>query len=83
MQVVNYLLRGWIKNLESHGSVPLPLLEEPEFEEYGLVRDVEYVKEEGSKKSVQVRYLGSNFSFWNEAVSFVRSNIAKVKFDLR
>jgi len=77
------LLRGWIKNLESHGAIPLPLLEEPEFEEHGVSRDLEYVKEEGSKKSVRVRFLGSNFSFWNEMVSFVRSSIEKVRINSR
>ncbi|KAJ4836657.1 hypothetical protein Tsubulata_041988 [Turnera subulata] len=29
-EVVNYLLRGWIKNLESQGSVALPLIEDSE-----------------------------------------------------
>lgn len=82
-EVVNYLLRGWIKNLESNGSAPLSLIEEPEFEEYGVYRDLEYVREGGPKKSVRVRFLGSRFSFWNEAVDFLRSNIAKVRINPR
>lgn len=80
-EVVNFLMRGWITNLESHGSIPLPLLDDPEFEEYGVSRDLEYVREEGSKKSVRVRFLGSNFSFWNELVSFLRSNVAKLRIN--
>ncbi|XP_020114200.1 pheophytinase, chloroplastic [Ananas comosus] len=74
-EVVNFLLRGWIKNLESQGSVPLPFLEEPEYIQSSMSREVEYVKE-GSRKSVQVRFLGSKSSFWNQMGSFLRSSIS-------
>ncbi|OAY84916.1 Pheophytinase, chloroplastic [Ananas comosus] len=74
-EVVNFLLHWWIKNLESQGSVPLPFLEEPEYIQYGVSREVEYAKE-GSRKSVQVRFLGLKSSFWNQMGSFLRSSIS-------
>lgn len=79
-EVVNYILRGWIKSLESHGFVPLALLEESsEFEEFGVSKNVEYVRQEGSVKSVEVRYFGSNFTFWNEVYSGVISGLVKLR----
>lgn len=70
---MNYLLRGWIGNLESKGSVPLPLLDDPENVQYGTTRDLEFVRE-GSRKSVRVQLYGSKFSFWNRILSFVKSH---------
>ncbi|KAJ6345389.1 hypothetical protein OIU78_008121 [Salix suchowensis] len=67
-EAVNYLLRGWIKNLESHGSVALPLHDDAEVVENSIARDLEFVRE-GSRKSVIVRFFGSRHCE-NEAASF-------------
>lgn len=77
-QVVNYLLRGWIKNLEHKGSVSLPLLDDPESMQYIIDRDLEFVRE-GSKKSVKVRYHGSLLSLWGKVSSFINSRLASPK----
>lgn len=78
--MVNYLLRGWIKNLESEGAVGLPLLDDMEMEsiQNNITRDLEFVKE-GSKKSVMVRFLGSKFSLWNLIKSSLKSRFGKLE----
>ncbi|KAK8650461.1 hypothetical protein V6N13_140100 [Hibiscus sabdariffa] len=65
-EVVNYLVRGWIENLESKGAVALPLLEDMEMGsiQNSTSKDLEFVRE-GSKKSVMLWFLGSKFSLWN------------------
>ncbi|CAN1822885.1 Pheophytinase, chloroplastic [Linum perenne] len=68
-EVVNYLLRGWIKNLESNGSFPLPLLDDDDdgngqSVENSTAKSLEFGREEGSKKSVLVRFVGSDLTFW-------------------
>ncbi|KAK6163008.1 hypothetical protein DH2020_002849 [Rehmannia glutinosa] len=63
-EVVNFLLRGWIKNLESDGSVVLPLLDDPKNADYGVTKDLEFSRQ-GSIKSVRVHFHGSKFSVWN------------------
>ncbi|KAJ3681057.1 hypothetical protein LUZ60_015546 [Juncus effusus] len=77
-EVINYLLRGWIKNLESDGSIALPFIEEPEYAQIGISKELEYLRE-GSQKSVQVRFFGSKYSFWNQLGSFVKSNIENLR----
>ena len=42
VQVVNYLLQGWIKNLESQGFVALPLLDD-ESGRCDVAKDLEFV----------------------------------------
>ncbi|ESR52172.1 hypothetical protein CICLE_v10031731mg [Citrus x clementina] len=79
-EVVNYLLRGWIKNLESQGSVALPLLDDEENIQSVIARDLEFVREE-SKKSVRVRIYGSRFSLWNWIGSFIKSRFRKVEMN--
>ncbi|KAI0511739.1 hypothetical protein KFK09_012371 [Dendrobium nobile] len=76
-EVVNYLLRGWIKSLESEGSLSLPLLEQPELTEKIFSREVEYIREEGTRKSVQVQYFGSKVSLWGQMMSSLTSTSAK------
>ncbi|KAK1293394.1 hypothetical protein QJS10_CPB17g01749 [Acorus calamus] len=76
-EVVNYLLRGWIKNLESKGSIHLPLLDDPEYPQYGDSWDVEFIRG-GSRKSVSVHLFGSKFSIWNKISSFVESQVKKI-----
>jgi len=71
-EVVNYLLRGWIKNLESKGSVALPLLDDAESIQDRIARELEFLRD-GLKKSVRVQFLGSIFSPWNHISSYIRS----------
>lgn len=71
-EVVNFLLRGWIRTLESNGSVALPLLDDSEPVEYSISRDLEFIRD-GSRKSVEVRFFGSKFTIWNQISSFFRS----------
>ncbi|GMH04399.1 hypothetical protein Nepgr_006238 [Nepenthes gracilis] len=73
-EVVNYLLRGWIKNVESGGSVALPLLDDAEAIDYDLTKNLEFVRE-GSKKLVKIRYFGSNFSIWNQIRSLIKARL--------
>eukprot|EP00262_Sarcandra_glabra_P000435 TRINITY_DN10517_c0_g1_i1.p1 TRINITY_DN10517_c0_g1~~TRINITY_DN10517_c0_g1_i1.p1 ORF type:complete len:531 (+),score=88.62 TRINITY_DN10517_c0_g1_i1:251-1843(+) len=73
-EVVNYLLRGWIQNLETQGSVALPLLEDLETVQNGISKDVEFSRD-GSPKLVRVRFFESNFSAWNQIMSFFKSRI--------
>lgn len=80
-EVVNYLLRGWIKNLESQGFVALPMLDNDESAQYDVARDLEFVRG-GSKKSVRVWFYGSEFSLWNQIVSFVNSRVADLRTKL-
>ncbi|CAL5400808.1 unnamed protein product [Camellia sinensis] len=72
-EVLNFLLRGWIKNLESQGSVALPLLDNPECGvEYDIARDLEFFRE-GSRRSVKVRFFGSRFSLWSQISSYIKN----------
>ncbi|CAM0910603.1 unnamed protein product [Alopecurus aequalis] len=68
-EVINYLLRGWLKNVESEGLVDLPFLDDPSYEEHGVSRELEFVRT-GSKKSVSVRLFGSEISLWSQIRSF-------------
>ncbi|KAK4592049.1 hypothetical protein RGQ29_016507 [Quercus rubra] len=71
-EVVNYLLRGWIKNLETQGSIALPLLDDGESIDYSIARELEFVRD-GSRKSLSVRFFGSKFSLWNRISSYIKS----------
>lgn len=73
-EVVNYLLRGWIRNLEFKGSVPLPLLDTLECARYNITRDMEFVRG-GSKRSATVKFFGSKFSLWTLISSFLKTHI--------
>ncbi|XP_057976807.1 pheophytinase, chloroplastic [Malania oleifera] len=77
-EVVNYLLRGWIRNLESQGSVGLPLLEEPESLQYGISRDLEFSRE-GMRKLVRVQFMGTSYSLWNQIGSYIKSRFRGLK----
>ncbi|XP_015571402.1 pheophytinase, chloroplastic isoform X4 [Ricinus communis] len=70
-EVVNYLIRGWLKHIESSGSIALPLLDDPE---RSIFRDLEFTRG-GSQKSVKIRLLGSSFSFWNQIFSYIESQM--------
>ncbi|MQL76694.1 hypothetical protein Taro_009090 [Colocasia esculenta] len=73
-EVVNYLLRGWIKNLESQGSVALPLLEDSGSVEQSLCRHLEFTKE-GARKSISVRFYGPLLSTRDVIISFLKSHL--------
>nr|GMC84637.1 putative disease resistance protein RGA3 [Ipomoea batatas] len=62
-EVVNFLLRGWIRSLESSGLVTLPLLDSPECAAFDISREVEFIRG-GLKKSVNVQFYGSTTSQW-------------------
>jgi hypothetical protein len=81
-QVINYLLRGWLKNLESEGSVDLPFLEERSYAERGVSRELEFVRE-GSRKSVSVRLYGTKISLWSQLSSFLNTRVPKSRIVLR
>lgn len=58
----------------------LPLLDNAEeANEYGVIRDLEFVRE-GSRKSVRVRYFGTKFALWSRISSFIRSRIGDLGF---
>lgn len=78
IQVVNYLLRGWIKNLESEGSVALPLLDDPESMLVGIAKDLEFIRE-GTKRSVRVRFFGSEVSLLKRMGSFFQSQLGNLR----
>lgn len=77
-EVVNYLLRGWIKNLESEGKVALPLLDAPENLLHGIARDLEFMRE-GTRKSVRLHYFGSKFSLLKQISSFIQSRLGNLR----
>ncbi|XVE74172.1 hypothetical protein DITRI_Ditri11bG0177700 [Diplodiscus trichospermus] len=77
-EVVNYLLRGWIKNLESQGAVALPLLDDMESIQNSITKGLEFVRE-GTKKSVAVRFFGSKFSLWKRIESYFKSRFGKLE----
>ncbi|OIW17073.1 hypothetical protein TanjilG_15656 [Lupinus angustifolius] len=72
-EVINFLLRGWIRNLESQGSLSLPLLEELDSIKHTIDRELEFPRE-GSKKSVMVKFLGSSVSLWDRIRSYIKSD---------
>ncbi|KQK17633.1 pheophytinase, chloroplastic isoform X1 [Brachypodium distachyon] len=76
-EVINYLLRGWLKNVESEGLVDLPFLEDPSFEDQGVSRELEFVRT-GSRKSVSVRLFGSKTSLWSQLTSFLKWHASNV-----
>ncbi|CAN0917241.1 Pheophytinase, chloroplastic [Linum grandiflorum] len=65
-EVVNYLLRGWIKNLESNGSFALPLLDDGQSVQSSVTKSLEFGREQGSQKIVAVRLVGSGLTFWEQ-----------------
>ncbi|KAI3993428.1 hypothetical protein MKX01_007873 [Papaver californicum] len=73
-EVVNYLIRGWVRSLESQGSVAMPLLDEPDSVEYGVSRDLEFVRE-GSQRVVMVRVVGTKSSIWDQISTYIKSHI--------
>ncbi|XP_009764564.1 pheophytinase, chloroplastic isoform X1 [Nicotiana tabacum] len=71
-EVVNFLLRGWVRSLESHGSVALPLLETPENVDYDIARDLEFSRE-GLKRSVLVQFYGSMIPHWKRVSTYLKT----------
>ncbi|KAA8520199.1 hypothetical protein F0562_014455 [Nyssa sinensis] len=79
-EVMNYLLRGWIRNLESQGSVALPLLDDTDCIQYDIARELEFIRE-GSRKSVRVQFFGSRFSSWYRISSFIKSRFKDMRIN--
>ncbi|KAL8061950.1 hypothetical protein ABFX02_02G116100 [Erythranthe guttata] len=78
-EVVNFILRGWLKNVESEGRFVLPLLDDdPENANYDVTKDLEFFRQEGSRKSVRVKFHGSNFSVWNWFLSQFKSLLTEM-----
>ncbi|KAI4384649.1 hypothetical protein MLD38_002770 [Melastoma candidum] len=77
-EVVNHLLRGWIKNLESRGSASLPLIDDPQNLDRNIDRDMEFIRG-GKKKVVRVRFVGSTALVWERLGSFISSRLGKLK----
>ncbi|MFS7940680.1 putative alpha/beta hydrolase-1 [Helianthus anomalus] len=75
-EVVNYLLRGWIKNLESQGFVALPLVDD-ESGRFDVAKDLEYVRD-GKKRSVRVQFYGSETSIWSRLTSYFNTQFQNV-----
>jgi len=71
-EVVNFLLRGWIRSLESEGSIALPLLDDPNLVQPDHWREMEFMKM-GSQRSVQARVVTSESSFWYHFLSVFQS----------
>ncbi|XP_076922219.1 pheophytinase, chloroplastic-like [Bidens hawaiensis] len=74
-EVVNYLLRGWIKNLESKGFVALPLVDESG--RFDVAKNLEYMRD-GKKRSVKVQFYGSETSVWSRLTSYFNSRFQDV-----
>jgi pimeloyl-ACP methyl ester carboxylesterase len=70
-EVINFLLRGWIRNLESEGSISLPLLEDINTLNNTVERELEFPRK-SSKKSVKVKYFASSISLWDRIRSFIK-----------
>lgn len=57
-------MRGWIRSLESGGTVVLPLLDDSEDLSYEVTKELVFSRG-GSNKSVRVQFHGSNYSLWS------------------
>ncbi|KAL1201340.1 Pheophytinase [Cardamine amara subsp. amara] len=77
-EVVNYLMRGWIKHLESDGSEALPLLDEAEedWEQSRIGREIEFPRD-GWKKAVNLWFYGPKYSFWSGVGEAFRSTFIR------
>lgn len=75
-EVINYLLRGWLRSLESEGLIDMPFLEEPSYAEHGVSRELEFIRE-GSRKSVSVRLYGFKISLLSQLSSFLDTHVPK------
>ncbi|GJQ94900.1 pheophytinase, chloroplastic [Tanacetum coccineum] len=80
-EVVNYLLRGWIKNLESKGFVALPLLDD-ESGRYDVAKDLEFVRD-GAKRSVRVLFHGSESAIWSRLSYFFSNQLENLTIKFR
>lgn len=76
---MNYLMRGWIKHLESGGFEGLPLLDdgEEDWEQSRIAREIEFPRE-GRKKAVNLWLYGSKYSFWRGVGESFRASFIRV-----
>ncbi|CAN4076835.1 unnamed protein product [Withania somnifera] len=75
-EVVNFLLRGWIRSLDSHGSVALPLLDSPESVECDIVKDLEFFGE-GPERSARVQFYGSMVPHWKRGSAYLKTQFQR------
>lgn len=81
-EVVNFLLRGWIRNLETKGSVALPLLDSPESAAFDCSREVKFIRGE-LEKTVDVKFYGSTASQSQLArLCLYLGSLFKIKIDI-
>lgn len=75
---MNFLMRGWIKHLESDGFEALPLLDEAEedWKQFSIGREIEFPRED-RKKAVNLWFYGSKYSFWSGVGEVFRSTFAR------
>ncbi|XP_014522847.1 pheophytinase, chloroplastic [Vigna radiata var. radiata] len=71
-EVINFLVRGWMRNVESEGSISLPLLDDLVSVKEGNVWELEFVRE-GSRKSAMVRFFGSRISLLDRIRSYINN----------
>lgn len=70
--MINFLVRGWMRNVESEGSISLPLLDDLVSVKEGNVWELEFVRE-GSRKSAMVRFFGSRISLLDRIRSYINN----------
>lgn len=70
-------MRGWIKSLESGGTVVLPLLDDSEDLSNEVTKDLVFLRG-GSNKSVRVQFHGSNYSTWSWLSSRIKPVFERV-----
>ncbi|CAJ1934189.1 unnamed protein product [Sphenostylis stenocarpa] len=77
-EVINFLLRGWIRNVESQGSISLPLLDDLVCLKEANVWELEFCRE-GSRKSAMVRFFGSRISLLDRLRSYIDNPRPKLR----
>ncbi|KAK7312117.1 hypothetical protein VNO77_35722 [Canavalia gladiata] len=55
-EVINFLPRGWIRNLESQGCISLPLVDDVDSIEHSNGRELEFIRDGSRKTAVQCRW---------------------------
>lgn len=68
--------------MESKGSVMMPLLENPDSVGHDTAAELEFLRQ-GLKRSVNVRFYGSDFSLWDRISSFINNRTKDIKMKFR
>ena len=72
------MLRGWIRNVESQGSISLPLLDDVVSLKEANVWELDFMRE-GSRKSAMVRFFGSRVSLLDRIRSYIDNPRSKFR----